>query len=138
MTSTFFSIYHNTNCQVLYLSFGICSEVVIKYVCYSDNNIYIQYLLITARLKCIGSGSISGRPRNTGISSKRLQGRFQYFSDARMWTQYTPQKLAIVSAVSSLYLIILPASRKLTISNFWGVHWVQVHIRASEKYWNLP
>ena len=22
------------------------------------------------------------------------------------------------------------------ISNFWGVHWV--HIRASEKYWNLP
>ena len=23
-----------------------------------------------------------------------------------------------------------------TISNFWGVHWV--HIRASQKYWNLP
>ena len=32
------------------------------------------------------------------------QGRFQYFSDARMWTQCTPQKLDIVAAVSGLYL----------------------------------
>ena len=33
-----------------------------------------------------------------------LQGRFQYFSNARMWNQCTPQKLDIVSAVKSLYL----------------------------------
>ena len=36
--------------------------------------------------------------------SDLLYGRFQYFSDARMWTQHTPQKLDIVAAVSSLYL----------------------------------
>ena len=29
----FVSIYHNTNCQVLYLSFGTCYKVVIKDVC---------------------------------------------------------------------------------------------------------
>ena len=29
---------------------------------------------------------------------------FQCFSDARMWTQCTPQKLDIVSAVSGSYL----------------------------------
>ena len=29
--------YHNTNCQVLYLSFGICYKVVAKYVYLSDN-----------------------------------------------------------------------------------------------------
>ena len=33
-----------------------------------------------------------------------VMGKFQYFSDARMWTQCTPQKLDIVWAVSSLYL----------------------------------
>ena len=33
----FFSIYHNTNCQVLYISFGTIMEAVIKYVCSSDN-----------------------------------------------------------------------------------------------------
>ena len=32
------------------------------------------------------------------------QGKFQYFSHARMWTQRTPQKLDIDCAVSSLYL----------------------------------
>ena len=45
-----FSFYHNTNCQVLYLSFGACEEVVNKYVCQSDNN-NIQDLLISSRLK---------------------------------------------------------------------------------------
>ena len=44
----FFSIYHNTNCQVLYLSFGTSKEVVTKYICLSDNN--IQYLLTVSRL----------------------------------------------------------------------------------------
>ena len=29
MTMNFFSIYHNTNCQVVYLSFGTCKEVYI-------------------------------------------------------------------------------------------------------------
>ena len=36
MTLKFFSIYHNTNCQVLYLSFGTRSEVLIKCVCSAD------------------------------------------------------------------------------------------------------
>ena len=38
------------------------------------------------------------------LVSQDNQGRFQFFSDARMWTQCTPQKLDIVAAVSSLYL----------------------------------
>ena len=29
----FLSIYHNTNCQTLYLSFGASQEAAIKYVC---------------------------------------------------------------------------------------------------------
>ena len=33
VTLKFFSIYHNTNCQFLYLSFGTRKEVAIKYVC---------------------------------------------------------------------------------------------------------
>ena len=48
MTLKFFSIYHNTNCKVLYLSFGPSKEVVINYVCLSDN--IIQDLLISSRL----------------------------------------------------------------------------------------
>ena len=37
--SWLFPIYHNTNCQVLYLSFGTRQETVIKYVCSSDINV---------------------------------------------------------------------------------------------------
>ena len=33
VTLKYFSIYHNANCQVLYLSFGTGYEVVINYVC---------------------------------------------------------------------------------------------------------
>ena len=43
VTFKFFSIYHNTNCQVLYLSFGTCKEVVIKYM--SVNQIIILRFL---------------------------------------------------------------------------------------------
>ena len=32
-TFKFFSIYHNTKCQVLYLSFGTCQESVFNCVC---------------------------------------------------------------------------------------------------------
>ena len=45
MTSKFFSIYHNTNCQVLYLSSGTWQEVVFKYVCSSDAK-YIKFMNI--------------------------------------------------------------------------------------------
>ena len=49
-----------------------------------------------------------GIPNKSSILSYyipiKLEGKFQYFSDARMWTQCTPQKLDIVCAVSSLYL----------------------------------
>ena len=38
----FFPIYHNTNCQLLYLSFETRKEVMIKYVCSSD--IIVQHL----------------------------------------------------------------------------------------------
>ena len=38
MASKFFSIYHNTNCQILYLSFGTEWEVVIKDGGSSDSN----------------------------------------------------------------------------------------------------
>ena len=38
------SIYHNTNCQVLYLSFGTSQEAVIKNMVSSDNNNNIQIL----------------------------------------------------------------------------------------------
>ena len=41
-----------------------------------------------------------------------LKGRIQYLSDARMWIQCTPQKLDIVSAVSSLYLNNLASLQK--------------------------
>ena len=47
MTLKFFSIYHNTNCQVLYLGLGTCYDIAVKYVCYSDN---IQDLLISVEL----------------------------------------------------------------------------------------
>ena len=41
MTLKFFSIYHNTNCQVLYLSFGTWYEVLIKYAC-----VHLTHVLI--------------------------------------------------------------------------------------------
>ena len=43
VTLNFFSIYHNTNCQVLYLSFGICEEVVIKTMSVHQITIYKIY-----------------------------------------------------------------------------------------------
>ena len=50
ITLKFFSIYHNTNCQVLYLSFGTWWEVLIKYricvhlilICNFLNNITLE------------------------------------------------------------------------------------------------
>ena len=41
---------------------------------------------------------------NSEPPQSAVQGKFQYFSHARMWTQCTPQKLDIVAAVSSSYL----------------------------------
>ena len=45
-----------------------------------------------------------------------------------------PQKLSAFCWLARLFRY-KPLTAE-TISNFWGVHWV--HIRASEKYWNLP
>ena len=39
-----------------------------------------------------------------GRTVTAVWGRLRYFTDARMWTQCTPQKLDVVAAVSSLYL----------------------------------
>ena len=50
---------------------------------------------------------IDGNKITFSVLCQNSEGRFPespYFTDARMWTQCTPQKLDIVCAVSSLYI----------------------------------
>ena len=46
VTLKFFSIYHNTNCQVLCLSFGTWQEAVIKCMCSSGNYMITTFINI--------------------------------------------------------------------------------------------